>query len=159
MPGFVLLLVLASASIHVVWNAWVKGSDDKVTLAWLVSTVSFVVMTPMFVGSRILAPGHLDGGVLALGALSGLFEALYMILLYNAYDHGDLSLVYPISRGTAPVVTALVGWRLVGDKVTTEINGRLVNKATGCEAGAGPICFTSEGNEIQFRNIRVKKLK
>ncbi len=49
--------------------------------------------------------------------------------------------------------------RLVGEKVTTEINGQLVNEATGCEAGAGPICFTAEGNGIQFRNIRVQKIK
>jgi arylsulfatase A-like enzyme len=45
--------------------------------------------------------------------------------------------------------------RLTGDKITVEINGELANEATGCEAGAGPICFTSEGNPIEFRRIRV----
>jgi hypothetical protein len=45
--------------------------------------------------------------------------------------------------------------RLQGEKITVEINGELANEATGCEAGAGPICFTSEGNPIEFRRIRV----
>jgi len=49
--------------------------------------------------------------------------------------------------------------RLTGDKITVEINGELANEATGCEAGAGPICFTSEGNPIEFRNIRVTASK
>ncbi len=49
--------------------------------------------------------------------------------------------------------------RLVADKVKVEINGQVANEATGCEAACGPFCFTAEGNGIEFRNIRVKKLK
>ena len=42
-----------------------------------------------------------------------------------------------------------------GETVTLKINGRLVNRATGCEAAAGKICLTAEGNEIQFRKVRL----
>jgi len=40
-----------------------------------------------------------------------------------------------------------------GDTVTLIINGRQVNKATGCDLNPGRICLTSEGNEIHFRNV------
>jgi hypothetical protein len=49
--------------------------------------------------------------------------------------------------------------RLSGDKITLEINGEVANEATGCEAGEGPICFTSEGNPIEFRKIRVAAIE
>jgi hypothetical protein len=42
-----------------------------------------------------------------------------------------------------------------GPVVTLKVNGRLVNKATKCDAHPGKICLTAEGNEIQFRNIRL----
>jgi hypothetical protein len=46
--------------------------------------------------------------------------------------------------------------RAIGDKVTLKINGRLVNQAAGCDVVAGKICLTAEGDEIHFRNVRVK---
>ena len=42
-----------------------------------------------------------------------------------------------------------------GDVVTLKINGRIVNKATGCETTPGKICLTSEGDEIHFRNVQL----
>jgi len=46
-----------------------------------------------------------------------------------------------------------------GDTVTLVINGQEVNRATGCDVVAGPICLTSEGDEIQFRNVRLVGLE
>ena len=48
---------------------------------------------------------------------------------------------------------------LKGGRATVTINGDLANEATDCELGAGTICLTAEGNPIQFRNIRLEKLK
>lgn len=44
-----------------------------------------------------------------------------------------------------------------GPTVTLKINGEEVNRATGCDVLAGPICLTAEGDEIQFRNVRVQE--
>ncbi|MGB1661894.1 MAG: 3-keto-disaccharide hydrolase [Planctomycetota bacterium] len=43
----------------------------------------------------------------------------------------------------------------IGGDVTLIVNGKVVNKATGCEQVAGPICLQSEGTPIQFRDIRI----
>ncbi len=43
-----------------------------------------------------------------------------------------------------------------GDRVILKINGQVVNEATGCDVTPGKICLTSEGNEIHFRNLRLR---
>ena len=43
--------------------------------------------------------------------------------------------------------------------MTLRINGELVNETTRCDVVAGKICLTAEGNEIHFRNVRIKVLK
>ncbi len=48
---------------------------------------------------------------------------------------------------------------LVGDKLTLEVNGELVNEATGCDVVAGPIGLQSEGGEIQFRTVKLVPLQ
>jgi drug/metabolite transporter (DMT)-like permease len=113
----VFLLVVVAASLHVFWNALAKKSREKLSFAWLVSTAGVVFMSPFFLLYRIAKPGPLGGEVWALAALSGFLQSLYFITLSRAYGHADLSVVYPLSRGIAPVLTAgAAGW-LVGDAV------------------------------------------
>jgi hypothetical protein len=42
-----------------------------------------------------------------------------------------------------------------GQTVTLKINGRVINRATGCDVVAGNVCLTAEGDEIHFRNVRL----
>lgn len=49
--------------------------------------------------------------------------------------------------------------RAEGDTVTLTVNGKKVNRATGCEVTPGRICLTAEGDEIQFRNVRIRTLE
>ena len=45
-----------------------------------------------------------------------------------------------------------------GDTVTLTINGKVVNRATGCDVVPGKILLTAEGDEIHFRNVRVRPI-
>jgi len=45
-----------------------------------------------------------------------------------------------------------------GEQVTLTINGQVVNRATGCAAVPGPIVLTAEGDEIHFRNVRIREI-
>ena len=105
MPVAVFLLVFASAALHVLWNALVKTCENKASFAWLTCLVSVVVSLPVFLVCRATSPGALHAEVWALAALSGLVEAIYIVFLYKAYEWTDLSVVYPLSRGLAPLVT------------------------------------------------------
>src|SRR5687767_11711966 len=54
---------------------------------------------------------------LALGVVSGVVEAGYFVLLSAAYRRGDLSVVYPIARGTAPLLAVAIGVGLFGERL------------------------------------------
>ena len=68
----ILLLVLLSASLHVVWNALIKQADNKGSFLWLTIVASTAMLAPAFVFLRVLSPGPLDGDVLAWAGLSSL---------------------------------------------------------------------------------------
>lgn len=118
MTPFVFALVLFSASIHVLWNTFVKQSHDKASFAWLTSMAGSIVLLPIFICCRLVQPGPLNGEVYIWAALSGLFETIYVILLVGAYDKADLSVVYPLSRGIAPLFTWMLGGIFLGDSVS-----------------------------------------
>lgn len=118
MTLFVFALVTLSASLHVLWNTLVKQCEDKASFAWLTSVAGTIVLLPVFAWCRLMQPGPLNWEVWVWATLSGLFEALYVICLFKAYTKTDLSVVYPLSRGVAPLVTLMLGGIFVGDSVS-----------------------------------------
>jgi drug/metabolite transporter (DMT)-like permease len=106
----VALLVLSAAVLHATWNALAKSSGDRVvTLAGVMGTSLVVgVIASCFVP----APAPEAQRYLALSAC---FHFGYQIFLLYAYRFGDLSLVYPIARGSAPLVVAVLGASFAGE--------------------------------------------
>ncbi len=112
MTGGVFLAVLAAAFLHAAWNAMVKGGADKrVTMA--------AVML-----------GHLPPAALALmivptpalaslpWIIAGIFAHLgYQVFLLGAYTKGDLSQVYPIARGLAPLLVTSISILVLGERL------------------------------------------
>ncbi len=117
MTYFVFGLVLLSATMHVFWNTLVKTSEDKASFAFLTTLASTLVLLPFFIASRFISPGSLSPEVWFWALLSGVFEGLYTVFLFTAYRKADLSVVYPLSRGIAPMVTLLLGFLISWDSV------------------------------------------
>ena len=118
MPLAVLPLVLLAAVLHATWNALLKASENPLSLAARAVTWGTVVSLPpvavaWFVAGRPGLP--LAGWLLALA--SAFLELLYFITLSTAYRRGELSFVYPIARGTAPLLAVLVGLLLLGERL------------------------------------------
>ncbi len=118
MPPAVLGLLLIAALLHAGWNILLKTAEDPLRTAG----------RGMLVGSAVLIPAALVGWQLAdhppippeawaIALLSGGLEALYFSLLSAAYARGDLSLVYPIARGTAPVLAVAIGIVFLGERL------------------------------------------
>jgi drug/metabolite transporter (DMT)-like permease len=104
------ILVLCSAVLHATWNALTKSSGDRVvTLAG----VMFACAAIGGIGS-LLVPAPRAEALPYLAASAG-FHFLYQIFLLYAYRFGDLSLVYPIARGTAPLLVAVLGASFAGE--------------------------------------------
>jgi len=115
---FVIAIVAVSAALHVAWNVRLKTAGDPLRAA----TVGMLAATAGIVPAGIVAWWVIGGPALpvegvALGVLSGVVEAGYFVLLSAAYRRGDLSVVYPIARGTAPLLAVAIGVGLFGERL------------------------------------------
>lgn len=106
------LLVLFSALLHASWNAIVRINGDRLAVVTLLATF----------GALIAAPGLLFLPVPPAAAWPWLIASMllhigYNVFLANAYAHGELGKVYPLARGTAPLVTLIASLALVGEPI------------------------------------------
>jgi drug/metabolite transporter (DMT)-like permease len=102
--------VLAAALLHAAWNALVKAGGDR--FAVLALTIGLPVFALVPLAFLVPAPAPESWPYIAA---SGLIHWLYFACLLGAYRHGDLSQVYPIARGTAPLLVALGAWLAAGE--------------------------------------------
>lgn len=111
--------MLLAAAMHATWNALVKSGRDRLV------TLALVNLAPAIPAALVLPflPAMSWDAVPFLAASTAL-HTLYYACLIGAYRTGDLSLVYPIARGSAPVLVALGAWLLAGEsKTPLEIAG------------------------------------
>ncbi len=113
MPPFALGLVLSAAVLHASYHLLYKKSLDKEAFSWWLLCVSTVAYFPLFLAYQPSIPA--DGWPLILA--SGAGETMYFALLARAYDLGDLSLVYPLARGSAPLFIFLLAFSMLGERV------------------------------------------
>ncbi|MBI3648916.1 MAG: EamA family transporter [Actinobacteria bacterium] len=111
MRAIPLALVLAAAMLHAGWNVVLHGKQDRLATVTAGGILGGLLLLP----AVILAPPF---RVWPLAALSGVAEAAYFIFLSSAYRRGELSLTYPIARGTAPLIATLAAAPLLGQSLT-----------------------------------------
>ena len=116
-PGIVFLLLFA-ALMHATWNVLLKTASDPLRTAGRSMFVGACVLIPIgLLGWWISGQPAIPADAWRLSCLSGLLEAAYFIFLSAAYRRGDLSLVYPIARGTAPVLAVGAGVLVLGERL------------------------------------------
>lgn len=107
------LLVLASAILHATWNFFSKRvPNGGLAFIWLFSALTVVVYAPLAIGLIILDLPDIGWQQVAYMSGSSLFHLSYFAALLLSYRAGDLSLVYPISRSSGPVL-AIIGAVLI----------------------------------------------
>lgn len=104
--------------LHATWNVLVKVSGNPMGAFQRATGVVVVVATP-FVLVGWLAAGRPAFTPAAAGfaALSALLEVAYLWLLSAAYERGEVSVVYPIARGSAPLLAVIIGLGLLGERL------------------------------------------
>lgn len=118
MTGGALALVLTAALLHALWNTAAKRvGGDPIAFVWCYATASWLVWLPI---GLTLAWG--DGSVLSwtfVGAavVTGVLHNAYGLSLQTGYRSADLGVVYPVARGTGPLVTMAVAILLLGEDV------------------------------------------
>ena len=108
--NFAILLVLMAAVLHAFWNAVIKGASDRLLTMGLINLGHFL---PSLIMVYIYLPPAREAWPFLIA--STLIHFFYYGFLLLSYRFGDLSQVYPIARGVAPVMVALGAQVFVGE--------------------------------------------
>lgn len=103
MPPIVFVAVLAGAILHAGWNAIVKSAGEKFLTTILITATAAVLAAAALPLLSSPVPSSL-----AYAALSAVFQIIYFVILTRAYHSSDMSQSYPLMRGSAPVLVAIV---------------------------------------------------
>jgi drug/metabolite transporter (DMT)-like permease len=142
MPASALLLALAAAVVHAVWNLVLSGSDDVRSSTAIAVAFGVIVFAPV-----AALTWRLHASAIPFIAGSSAFEVLYLVLLATGYSVAAMSFVYPVARGSAPVVVLLVGAIALGAGVS-------LLAALGVVAvGAGILLVRESRMAVSPRNV------
>ena len=113
MSAAVFLLVLFAALCHAAWNAIVKAGDDTTLMAILVALAGAIIS--IVVLPFLAQPAAASWPFLAI---STVLQVAYYLLVGSAYRASDMSRAYPLMRGTAPLIVAVVTAFALGDRLS-----------------------------------------
>jgi multidrug transporter EmrE-like cation transporter len=116
MPLFAFLLIIIAAALHALWNFAAKKASGNLSVIWFGLAIATVAVIPFLF---LLSPNQ----IFALNAwpfilATGIIHAFYFLFLAKAYEHGDISVVYPISRGSSVAGTAITAYFLLQEKIS-----------------------------------------
>nr|WP_232243256.1 DMT family transporter [Paenibacillus sp. GSMTC-2017] len=110
------MLVLSAGFLHSIWNLYTKRSINKYVFLWYCQLASILIFLPW----TIVEWGNTEltstGWWIIIASM--LLHGLYLVLLAATYSIGDLSQVYPIMRGTGPLLVPLLGVTLLNEKLS-----------------------------------------
>jgi drug/metabolite transporter (DMT)-like permease len=144
MDPIVLSLVLAAALLHATWNALVKAGGDPFVRLAVVNAVGGLCSLPLLFVAAAPAPAswpYLIGSVLV--------HYVYFLALGYGYRFGDLSHVYPIARGIAPPLVAIVAWAVAGEALG--LLGLLA--VLVISGGIVSLAFTNDGRLVALKPL------
>src|ERR1700722_440671 len=118
MPFLALVAVLLAAVTHSTWNLFAKKAAGSRHFVWLYAVGSIVLYVPIIAWIVVTGRPHFGGiECLALTATAVLHTG-YSLVLQAGYRTSDLSLVYPIARGSGPLLSFVGATILLGERPT-----------------------------------------
>jgi drug/metabolite transporter (DMT)-like permease len=112
MSAIVIGLALFAAILHAAWNAFLRNGGDRLWTVTIMSFASTAVALPFL----FIFPLPASGAWLYI-VLSAVLQVGYSVFLVAAYRYGELGQIYPIVRGTVPLLVTLGGFIITGDKL------------------------------------------
>ena len=116
MDPIALALVLGGASLHATWNLFAKRASAGLPFIWLYDLVSVLVFAPFALLAWRGGAAALPPAGWAAVACSSMAHLLYALALQRGYRAGDFSVVYPVARGSGPLVSVLVAVAVLGER-------------------------------------------
>ncbi|NQV68935.1 MAG: EamA family transporter [Pseudohongiella sp.] len=122
MSPLIFSAVMFAAFLHACWNALIKVSGDRLVIMAVTTAASSILAIPILF--LLPLPAVQSWPYLAASAC---IHTGYMLLLVKAYGFGDFAQVYPLARGSAPLLTAILGFLLLNESMhSSEVLGMLL---------------------------------
>lgn len=139
MTLFALTLLLAAAFIHATWNLLLKKAGGGPAFQWLFAALSVGLYLPAVLVWCWYRPTRLNATIVAVIAGSSVLHTLYYGVLQRGYRAGDLSVVYPLARGTGPFLAVIGAVLILGERPTAGVmaGGILIIAGVIVLSGAG----------------------
>ena len=108
MSALALALVLTGALCHAIWNIVAKKAAGGLPFVWLFGQVSVIAALPVAGWLWLHSPQAFDAPMWIAAIGSGIIHVVYSLVLQKGYQVGDFAVVYPIARGSGPMLTVIV---------------------------------------------------
>ncbi len=118
MSALALLLVFIAAFTHATWNFAAKRAGGGLPFVWLSCTIGLCGYSVVATGYWLWRHPVLPASAVLVIAGSGVVKTLYSLLLQRGYRTGDFSLIYPLARGTGPLLSTLAAVLFFGERPT-----------------------------------------
>jgi drug/metabolite transporter (DMT)-like permease len=110
-------LVVGAAVAHAGWNLSAKRvPDGGAVFVWLTALWAAILLLPLAVVGIVTAGGSVPAVWWLAAAVSGLIHTAYFVILQRGYAVGDLSVVYPLARGTGPMLSVIAAIWFFGER-------------------------------------------
>jgi uncharacterized membrane protein len=113
-----LALVLAAAGAHAGWNLIAKQSGGGLVFVWLCAVADVALYAPAALLQLLLGSATVTWAGVGFMVGSGVLHAGYFSALQQGYVEGDLSLVYPLARGTGPLLSVIAAIVILGNRAS-----------------------------------------
>ena len=155
MPGSALALVVLAGFIHACWNIVAKKAGGDVRFSFFTSVVMMVAWAPLglwLAWDAVPMWGSLEWGLILA---SGVLHSVYFVILLRGYRKADLTVVYPLARGSGPLLTSLVAIMFLGEQLSSWGIAGIVAVAGGVFLIAGgPRLFRQATDSEQTQRVR-----
>ncbi|GIN89431.1 DMT transporter permease [Siminovitchia terrae] len=112
------ITILISAFMHATWNYLAKQSEGGFIFVWLYMAVSTIVYLPFVIGFFFISEVHFGWMEFVFIFGSAIVHMAYALTLQKGYRVGDLSIVYPLARGSAPMLIAVAAFFLFEERLS-----------------------------------------
>jgi uncharacterized membrane protein len=113
-----LVAITIAAVLHAAWNILLKTAGDPLRTATAGVVASSAILVPLVaVGWFAFGRPSIPLEAWLIGSISGAVEVAYFVFLAAAFRRGDLSVVYPLARGSAPLLAVVIGVIVLGERL------------------------------------------
>ncbi|SHJ92719.1 EamA family transporter [Propionispora hippei] len=116
MTGPAIILILIAAFSHATWNYLAKKACGGTAFVWLFAALSTLLYFPLALWIIAVQKPIIGWHQLGFMLGSAILHSLYFILLDKGYRFGDLSVIYPLARGTGPMLSTIAAMIVLGEQ-------------------------------------------